>query len=225
MTEKSTFHAVLTGDIVKSRDLSPSDLGTIRCAIDESAKIAEGWSPGLVAGRVEFFRGDAWQLLLRDAAWALRVGVLIRAEVLSRKRADTRVAIGLGDVGYLSPEGISHSTGEAFLASGHTLDAMTLHWRMAIAPPKSTGPVADWISLVGHLCDAFIRQWTARQAEIVAMALDPDGPTHESIAGRLSRPVTKQAVTKSLDGANWRAIEEAIRLYEQTYRGVFGRAK
>ena len=211
VTEKPETCAVLTGDIVKSRNLSPEQLQTVRDVIQEAVRIVDGWKPGLIVGKAEFFRGDAWQLLLNDPSWALRTAVFIRANLLSRKLADSRVSIGIGSVAEIHPERVSLSTGEAFHLSGHALDKMTLYWRMTIAVPKSSGPLADWAPIVAHLCDSLIRQWTPRQAEIVALALDPSEPTHEKIAGRTEPPITKQAVTRVLDGANWIAVDEAIR--------------
>ena len=37
---------------------------------------------------------------------------------------------------------------------------------MAITIPDSVGPLAEWLPVVGNLCDSLIRRWTQRQAEI-----------------------------------------------------------
>lgn len=217
MTPKPGTHAVLTGDIVKSRNLSPEELKTVRSAVARAVRTAEGWQPGLVVAEVEFFRGDAWQVLLQDPGPAFRTAVLIRATLLARRLADSRVSIGIGAVGEIHPDRVSLCTGEAFHLSGHALDAMTLYWRMEIAVPKSPDSFSDWLSICIHLCDTIIRDWTPRQAEIVALALHPSGPTHEEIARSLDPPVTRQVVTGVLDSANWAAIDEAVRGFERAF--------
>ena len=51
VTEKPGTYAVLTGDIVKSRKLSPEQLQTVRDVIQEAVRIVDGWKPGLIVGR------------------------------------------------------------------------------------------------------------------------------------------------------------------------------
>jgi hypothetical protein len=184
-------------------------------------EVVRGWKRGLVKGRLEFFRGDAWQMLLTDPAVAMRVGILLRASLLAEGVADSRISIGLGTVEKVSSRKISLSTGQAFLLSGHGLDKMTQYSRMTVEVPKSVGPLSDWLAAASHLCDALIGQWTRRQAEVVCAAVDPREPEHEEIARKMLPPVSKQAVAKVLNGASWYAIREAVRLFERTpWQGV-----
>jgi len=209
-------YAVLTGDIIKSRLLSRRDLNAVRSRLLDAVGLVKGWKRGLVKGKPEFFRGDAWQLLISDPAWAMRVGVFLRASLRAEGKADSRIAIGLGEVESISPSRVSLSTGEAFLLSGHGLDRMTQYSSMTIEIPGVAGSLSDWLRIVGHLCDSHICQWTNRQAEIVCVAVNPGDPTHEEIAERLKPAVSKQTVTKSLNSANWHVIREVIVRFEKS---------
>lgn len=210
------YFAVLTGDIIKSSLLSKSNLDAVFSTLLNAAEVVKGWKRGLVKGNPEFFRGDTWQLLLKNPALAMRVGIFLRASLLAEGKADSRISIGMGKVENISLKRISLSRGEAFFLSGHGLDSMTLYSNMTIVVPKSARPLSEWLAVVGHLCDSLIGQWTKRQAEIVSVALAPREPTHEEIAQRLNPTVSKQAVTKALNGANWYAIREAIHQFERT---------
>ena len=210
------LYAVLTGDIVKSSRLSLRQLELVRSVLAGAVGVVRRWQQGLVKDKPDFFRGDAWQLLLTDPAWALRVGVYLRAALLAKGSADTRVSIGLGRVDKVSSSRISLSMGEAFTLSGHGLDNMTQYSRMTIEIPGVAGPLSGWLPVVGHLCDSLMGQWTPRQAEVVCVALDPSGPDHDRIANLLKPAVSKQAVAKALNGASWYAIREAARLFETT---------
>ncbi len=65
--------------------------------------------------------------------------------------------------------------------------------------------------------DSLIVQWTARQAEVVSIAIRPTEPIHEEIARTLRPPISKQAVTKILGGANWPSYAKlSISSSEQT---------
>ena len=216
---RSKHYAVLTGDIIHSSRLTPTQLEAVRSSLIGSVDKVRRWKRGLVKGKPEFFRGDAWQLLLADPAMALRVGVFLRASLLARGLADSRVAIGLGEVEEISHERVSLSTGQAFVISGKALDRMTRYSNMTIEIPKTVGPFSAWLPVAGHLCDSLIGQWTTRQAELVRAAVNPKEPGSEKIGQSLKPAVSKQAVAKGLSGANWYVIKEAVHLFEETSWG------
>jgi len=218
-------YAVLTGDIVKSTILSPNELDIVRRNVLDAAIEVKNWQRGLLKGKAEFFRGDSWQLLLMNPEMALRVSVFVRASLLAKGMADSRISIGLGTIEKISPHRISLSTGEAFVASGHGLDQMANYTRLTIEVPKSMGAVSDWLPVVGNLCDSLISQWTERQAETVCMAVRPHEPTQEEIAEALDPPVSRQNVTKALDSAHWVSIRSAIRQFEATNWASISRKK
>jgi hypothetical protein len=208
--------AVLTGDLVASTQLSTSDLERVRRQLLEAVEEVADWEPGLVVGGAEFFRGDSWQLLLARPRRALRVALYLRAALTAQGLTDTRLAIGLGAVEAMAPERISMSTGPAFVLSGRGLDELPHRFRMAIRAPSGQGALADWLPVIGYLCDALVRQWTRRQAEIVRHALAPSHPTQAQIADRLDPRVTPQAVGKALTGAEWRGLQAAVEQFEDT---------
>ena len=215
MNENHTY-AVLTGDIIKSTALSTVELDAVRSRLLDSVREVKEWKPGLVKSKAEFFRGDSWQILLSDPSMALRVAVFLRASMISQGKADTRISIGIGKTESISPNRVSLSTGEAFLLSGIGLDKMISVTSMMISISPSVGHLFEWLPVVANLCDALIRNWTERQAEIVKLAAHPKDLIHEKIADELCPPVSKQAVTKALNGANWNPLREAIQTFERT---------
>jgi hypothetical protein len=217
---QSKYYAVLTGDIIKSSRLSPADLESVRTTLLRAVNAVRRWKPGLIQGKPEFFRGDAWQLLLTDPAPALRVAIHLRASLRAAGLADTRVAIGLGPVEKISSERVSLSTGQVFVLSGKALDQMTRYSSMTIEVPKPASPLAEWLQVAGHLCDSLIGQWTMRQAELVRAAVNPKEPDSGEIGQSLKPVVSKQAVAKGLSAANWYVVREAIRLFEETSWGT-----
>jgi hypothetical protein len=208
--------AVLTGDLVSSRRLSAERLERARRLIGEGAARFRRRQPHAISGVPEVFRGDAWQLLLREPRWALRVALLMRALLLAGDEVKTRVSIGIGGVDVIDRRRVSLSTGEAFTLSGHALDSLTGYFDLTGALPERAAPLAAWFPAMLHLCSGLVRPWTRRQAEIVSLALLADNPTHESIAGSLRPRVSKQSVSESLAAARWRPLMEAIRVFEET---------
>ena len=208
--------AVLTGDIIGSSRLSAERLSRARAVVLEGARQFHSRSRRSVVGKPEFFRGDAWQLLLKEPRRALRAALYIRALLSSETGVGTRISIGVGNVDVIDRSRISLSTGEAFTLSGHALDQMTGYFDLSGALPERAGPLVGWFPAILHLSSGLVRHWTRRQAEIVSLALLLDNPIHERIATTLSPPVSKQTVSESLAGAGWRTLLEALRAFEAT---------
>ena len=212
----SSIYAVLSGDIISSTALKAADVMRIRDVIRETVAVFEYRWGDVVIGTPEFFSGDAWQLAMPDAQLSLRLALLIRAQLRARLNADTRIAIGIGTVEDVHPDDISLSSGEAFILSGRTLSKMTGYFDLTAALPERAGALTDWLPAMLHLCSGLVRSWTRRQSEICAQALMLNDPTHEQIAAALTPAVRKQTVTDSLRGANWRSLNEAIIVFEET---------
>lgn len=212
---ENKHYAVLTGDIIKSSKLSAEQLERVRETLLDGVAALRGWKRGLVKGNLSFFRGDSWQLLLTDPAYALRAVVYLRARLIASKFADSRIGVGIGRVDRISVKNITQSTGQAFSLSGEQLDAMKVPFRLAFVASESCGEAATLIPIVASLCDALISEWTPRQAEVVGFAVNPGSPTHEAIARALDPEVSRVAVTKSLNAAHWQVIQRAIEEFEQ----------
>lgn len=208
--------AVLTGDVIASTAFPAGHLDAVRRVIVEAIDRLRHYREGTIRGSPQFFRGDAWQVLLNEPASALRLALLIRARLRAQIGADSRVSIGIGGVGQIAEDRISMSTGEAFTLSGRALDRMTLHFDLTGALPEHAGPMALWMPTVMHLCSGLTRRWTRRQAELVAEGLVLENPTQARIAKSLSPKITKQTAQESLASAGWRPLIDAVWTFEHT---------
>lgn len=215
MADQSVF-AVLTGDMIGSSKLADSALAKAQRVVrDASDEFDRSFSHCLI-GRPEFFRGDAWQLLLADPGAALRLALLLRAQLRWKAPVDTRLAIGIGTVRGINRRKVSLSAGEAFELSGHALDKMTSYFELTAAISTRAPVAAQWVPTVLHLCSELLRGWTPRQAEIVSYALLEAQATHEQIGSMLDKPVRKQTVTSALRGAHFKALLDALERFEAT---------
>lgn len=204
--------AVLTGDIVGSTALSPGDLSRLLETISAAIDMVRGWDPAIVIGAPEFFRGDSWQVLLGRPEMALRTALRIRAGAAASGIADTRVAIAIGNIEPFDAGNISRSSSEAFITSGRLADTMGKR-RLALALPATFGPLGVWVPLGVGLCGALADEWSPRQAEVIAAALDPAADGQEAIADRFGMSV--QNVSKLLARAHWQEFEAALRAFEK----------
>lgn len=208
--------AVLTGDIVGSSKLSHDRLSRSREVIQQAAEqLALHDNKGGIS-RIDFFRGDSWQLLINDPGYCLRCALFLRASLRARIDIDTRVAIGIGTTEEVVEHQISLSTGEAFVRSGKALEQLTrlkrFKYLMSIVPPETNEALAPWPSLAVSLCDAILVKWTQTQAEIVSFSLL--GYTQEEIAQKINKDRSQQAVAKLQKRAGWYALEDALETFE-----------
>jgi hypothetical protein len=209
--------AVLTGDIVDSSRYTGDQRRRLHTALVRVAEDLQAWFGPAVPRPPDFYRGDGWQLLVAPPGLGLRVGLAFRALLkihTGEEAADSRLAIGVGGVDFLPPEGVSAGDGEAFRISGTLLQAMTRRERMDFGIGETAEPtLARGLRVVVRLVDGFVRTWTMRQAQAVAGALR--GFTQQEIAAACWRPaVTQQAVAQHLQRAGWHAIEEGLSYFE-----------
>lgn len=230
MSSNENLYAAITGDLIDSTKLSPTELESAKKKLTETARAIGGWKKGLVEGSPDFFRGDAWQILLTDPVYALRASILIRASLLSieldrtkagkLRRADSRLAVGIGTVDKVSAKRVSESVGEAFVLSGRTFDKLKPHCNMTLSVSESSivseslAASVEWCPTVWHLIDALVGRWTLGQAEIACLAVAPYDFTQGEIGEKLTPPKDQQTVSRSLIGAGWHAISEALLKFE-----------
>lgn len=212
MTSEKTPHlelVVLTGDIVGSSRLAPTELDSAFRALELAAfDITRDWGHG--HARFTRFRGDGWQSSGIAPNFSLRAALILRARLRRLGRSfDTRISIGIGQ-GQLAPDALdlNAASGPAFELSGRGLDKMAHAPRFAIAwqtPPDA----AVFIQSIFALCDEISRHWTPRQAEVFAHMLGPARrPNQESLA--LLLDIKQQVVARHLvAGGDW-ALRQAL---------------
>ncbi|QYC11466.1 hypothetical protein [Brevundimonas nasdae] len=203
--------AVLTGDIVNSTKMSAEDLVSVRGVLERAATDAGGWSHRPTHGP-DFYRGDAWQLVLEDPHLFLRTAVWLKASLIaSDLKAQTRIAIGIGAAEAIDQDMVSRSLGEAFTQSGRTLDAMGKRRDMGFVLPAALGQF-DWLPAQVTVCDYIVSRWTRSQAEVALPLLRPDAPTQAEAAEALDRH--PQSISRVYRDAGLYALLEVLALVE-----------
>lgn len=202
---------VLTGDIIHSTtiqaDWRERLLETIRGLVDELQLL----SPM----RMEFFRGDSFQILVEKPGECLTIAVLLRAGLKSKTPEesaqlwDARIAVGVGDVTYTS-EQVVVSDGDAFRFSGWAFDELGKR-TLAVRTPWQE--VNDELRVSTAFADDIISGWSVSQAEAVYLSLLHQ-TSQKDIAAYLQK--TAQNISKLLSTGK----ETLIRLYLERYEQI-----
>lgn len=204
------LHAVLTGDLIKSRAAAADDVDRAMATLAATAALIDRMYD--TATRFTRFRGDGWQIVLHQPMHCLAVAIQLFAALRATNlRLDTRMSIGIGSVTSLGSSDLSDADGPAFHISGDHLSRMGK--RRIVVAGDPTDRVHD---AVFGLVEAIMFGWTAAQADAVAHALSDRNMTHDDIAKTLG--ITRQAVQSRLASAQYAAVETAVAAYEDAVR-------
>ena len=161
-------YAVLTGDIVKSREISP------RAQLIETLKEALETAKETHHAEYDLYRGDSFQVVVPSAPAAALVAIIIRSRLISHspkssKTWDARISIGIGGITYRG-EKVTDSDGPAFVLSGKSMNELSKKNRRLII--KAPWEQADRsLSLVTRFADDIISNWSRYSAETAFYSL------------------------------------------------------
>ncbi|MAT35255.1 MAG: hypothetical protein CMK06_08965 [Ponticaulis sp.] len=198
-------YGVLSGKQLPVEPSLPSQANAVRKTLSDCAQLFQTCQTEVTCPEI-----GTWHITMSRPELSLRLALLIRARLYAEFGLVARIAIGIGP---------QNGASKSHLASGlsdRALSHMTSYFDLTGALPLQTGPLREWMRTLLHLCSGLAKGWTKRQAEILAQALIMPTATHQQISETLSPPVRKQTVTDSLRGANWRVLQEALVLFEQT---------
>lgn len=208
------LYGVITGDIIGSSRLSLKERHHLHDVMKRGATELKKQFGTVMPLGVDFYSGDAWQMVLAEPKSTLRAGLLYRAHLrASMDNADTRLVIGVGTIDFVPRGRVSEGEGEAFRASGRLLSEGTSSSRMRFSAPSH--PEWDFLDLAVCLLDALIvRHWTSKRALAITGALR--GWTQGKIAGLWTPPIRQQSVVDHLRGAAWEATEQTLEAFERS---------
>lgn len=193
--------SVITGDIVNSRRAtSASWLKILKKELSKLGGTPKQW---------EIYRGDSFQVEIKNPADALGTAIQIKAAVKTLKGMDVRMAIGIGDKSY-SAKKITESNGTAFINSGEMAEMLKrLKLNLSI---KSTSDEFNYeMNLYIKLALVIMDGWTKTASETMYTVLLHPNKSQEEIGKLLGIP--QSAVSRRLKRACYSEITELIEMY------------
>ena len=197
------IQAVLTGDIVNSTKLAAA----------KEKKLFKVLQQVLTPYKFEFYRGDSFQVYIKQAGEALRIALLCRTAAISISQEETnssdiRISIGLGQVA-APVKTLGAAKGEAFVLSGRTFDEIAkTDIRLAIT---TANPLAnEGLQVIADYINAIFKVMTAKQASVIFELLT--GQTQQTVAGKLKK--SKSTINQHVSSGRWAEIEKLLQQYE-----------
>jgi hypothetical protein len=208
MKIKFSIAAVLTGDIVNSTRLSPTQEKRF---FDLLARFA-------AKHKYEIFRGDSFQIYVDDPRDALHMALVCRSLAIelteNGERYDVRISIGIGEVN-LPIKNLGIAKGEAFLLSGRNFDDLGDTRRLAISCGNEIADIG--LEVVADYLDNIYQGMTAKQAALITELLS--GTTQQQVSITLNK--AKSTISQLAAAGRWPEIEKLLQQYKNMIEKLF----
>ena len=196
--------SVITGDIIRSSKFKNPKvwLDPLKEALINTGIEQKYW---------EIFRGDSFQIEVKDNQNALITAIYIKACIKCVKGLDVRMAIG---VGHKMFEGVTvtESNGEVFQFSGETLENLKKE-KTNLKIKSRYITINDELNLYFKLALIAMDNWTINSSEAVKVTLENSGALQSEIAEILN--INQEAVSKRLKRAYFNEILSLDKMYRQ----------
>lgn len=174
---------VITGDIIGSRQQSSKHW------VEDLKKILFPF--GETPGQWEVYRGDEFQIEIKNPEEALLSAILIKAHLRALK-LDARMSIGFGDKTH-NAEKISESNGSAFINSGELFETLKKQ-KVTLALRTGNSSIDEKMNLMLQLALTFMDNWLAQPAEFVAAAIENPTLSQDELGQKLG--INQAAVSR-----------------------------
>ena len=181
---------ILTGDIKGSRKAKSKNwLAELKELFLQFGKNPADW---------EIYRGDEFQIEIKDCEEALLIAFQIKA-FLRTISLDARMSIGIGEKTSKAKR-ISESNGSAFVYSGEAFDVMKKN-KINLVVQSADNQFNKDMNLLIRLGLSFMDNWLAQQAEYVLLAINNPKLSQEEMGEILK--INQAAVSKRRKRANF----------------------
>lgn len=185
--------SILTGDIVNSRKNNDTLwLQLLKEVLEDFGTSPKNW---------QIYRGDSFQLEIKNAEEALKAALKIKAKMKSSANIDVRIGIGIGKKEFNATK-ITESNGEAFVNSGFAFDNYLKKQNLAIKTPWQN--LDEELNIAFDLALLTIDSWTVNSAEVFKISLEKENATQNEIADILG--ITQGRVSERQKRAGFEPI-------------------
>lgn len=194
------MHAILTGDIINSRSLSPEHwMIKLKTQLNRIGQEPQDW---------EIYRGDSFQVRV-EPDQALFVALLLKSTVKQFKGLDVRIAIGIGEIAYEASK-ITESNGTAYLRSGECFENLK---KDSLAIRTGNQLVDQRINLMLSLAALTIDTWTPVSSQIIEGALLNPDKNQKELAELLDKK-SQGTISEGLKRAGFDEIQKLLLYYK-----------
>jgi hypothetical protein len=208
---KNKIYAVITGDIVKSGKFG-TERGKALKTLKDVLNSLNNFKVKSIGGISDIFRGDSFQIVIKEPTLALEIAIYLKAQLLSKtingENIDIRTSIGIGEIESFNDKKVEESDGEAFRLSGYALDNISKYRRFSVR--SSIDELNKQLEFIASSIDSITRRWSSEQAEAIVLWLS--GDTQISISKKIG--ISQPAVNQRLQLGGHFTLNESFELFK-----------
>lgn len=165
--------------------------------------------------KIEFYRGDGFQVYIKDPGEALKLLLYLRISAkaidqdTSKPVADIRAGIGIGQVNR-PVRTLRTATGEAFVLSGRGFDRIVKSKQRLIIQSEFPS-VSQTLKVIASFIDYLLDRLTSKQAEVIFELLNDQ--TQKEAARKLHK--SQATINQHVQSAGWAEIVNLLDDYAQ----------
>ncbi|MDX1921121.1 MAG: hypothetical protein SFU25_10350 [Candidatus Caenarcaniphilales bacterium] len=183
--------AIITGDIINSREKDPKEwMKQLKAELDSYGKNPKNW---------EIFKGDSFQVEVSNVFLALLATIKLKAAIKKLGNIDVRLSIGIGSKTYKAKK-ISESNGTAFVNSGEAFESLR-EKKQNILIKSPWAKFDNEMNLFLRLALIVMDNWTQKSAEIVHLTLQKSELNQEKLGKCLK--IGQNAISQRLHRAHY----------------------
>jgi len=203
MAVNQNITSVITGDIIQSRlSQNAAWLGKLKQVLSLEGKSPRVW---------QIYRGDSFQIEVKDPQEAFLTAIRIKAAVKTVKNLNVRMAIGIGTKKFSSNR-VVESDGEAFVRSGETLETLKKSKQTLVI--RSPWPAFDReMNVCFRLASIPMDDWTPTSAELIQILTTGKPLTQKALARRLG--VTQPSISERQNRSHYDEVMALEALYRE----------
>ncbi|WP_269235129.1 hypothetical protein [Flavobacterium flavigenum] len=194
--------SIITGDIIGSRQQKSEHW------VEDLKKILVPF--GETPSQWEVYRGDEFQIEVKNPEEALLTAILIKAHLRAIK-SDARMSIGFGDKTH-NAEKISESNGSAFINSGELFETLKKQ-KVTLAMRTGNDETDEKLNLMMQLALTFMDSWLVQSAEFVAVAIENPALSQEELGQKLG--INQAAVSRRQKRAQFDLVMNLDRYFRK----------
>lgn len=203
MAKKKEITSIITGDIINSRTSRVKLwLPVLKKTLARAGSSPQTW---------EIYRGDSFQLEVKNPADALMTAIRIKAQIKSIKNLDVRMAIGIGEKNFIA-NSITESNGEAFILSGEKLESLKQE-KQNMAIKSRWANFDKEMNLYIRFALIAMDNWSTGAADLIKILSDNPEITQTKLATKLK--ITQSAVSGRQKRAYYNEVQDLEVLYRE----------
>lgn len=195
--------SVITGDVINSkRSITKNWLRILKKELTRVGDSPKQW---------EIFRGDSFQVEIKNPTDALAFAFQLKAAFKSHNGFDVRLAIGIGKKSF-NAKRITESNGSAFVNSGELVEELKRR-KLDMAVRSINEKIDVEINLYIKLALITMNSWSAISAQTIYSALQHPDKSQDALGSMLK--IKQNAVSTRLKRARYEELSEVIVMYKQ----------